>query len=136
MSKRTDIRNAIATALKGATSAADSVMTSRYRAFKAKALPLVLVYTPDEELDSFVNYPRQYARKVKVVTMGLIQANDDVDDAIDEMQSDIEAAMHKDPTFGGLAMGTVLQKVSSEVDPSGESQYAAAHAEWEVTYVE
>lgn len=136
MSKRKSIRTAVSAALKGKTQADQNVFTSRYSALFSDAYPLILIYTPEEELETYVNSPRQYQRTMTLIVSAIIKANDDVDDEIDDLAEDLEAAIAVDQTFGGLAMGSVLKKIDSEVDTEGESQLAAVHLTLEVEYFE
>lgn len=135
MSKRTDIRNAIAAALKaGNTDAGQNVLTSRYTAMFSETFPLILVYTPDEDVELLIPSPAQYDRKLTVNVTGIIQADASIDDSLDTIADQIETVMKKDAIFGGLAMGLVLHKTSSEVETIGETQMGAIHLAYELSY--
>lgn len=132
--RRTDIRNAMAAALVSKTAAGRNVLTSRYTALFADTFPLILIYSPTETADFFVAYPPQYNRKLTVNLSAIVQVNDDIDIMLDTISQEIETAIGVDPTFGGLAMGLVLQKTESEVDNTGEGQFGAIHLTYEVLY--
>lgn len=134
MSKRTDIRNAIATAIRGQTIVDQNVLTSRYSALMSETFPIILVYTPEEDPELLVPAPAKYNRTLRVAISAIVKANESVDDSLDSLADEIEAAIIRDATFGGLAMGTVMKKIESEIEYVGEMQFGAIHLNFEVQY--
>lgn len=137
MAKRKAIRNAVRDALKGRTVAGQTVLTSRYAAIFSETFPLILIYWPEEIIDSpHVNFPRTYERKLTLMISGIAPATADIDDVLDDFSDAIEAVLGADPTFGGLAMGSMLKKINSEVNIDSDQQLGAVHLTLELEYLE
>jgi hypothetical protein len=130
---RTDIRTAAKNALLGATAAGQAVFTSKYTALMSETFPLILISAAAEELESAQVQPAQYFRKLKLILSALVQANDSMDDVLDLVGSQVEAAMAKDPTLAGSVTGMVLKAIDLEAI-EGEQLFGAIHLTYEVGY--
>jgi hypothetical protein len=107
------IRAAIVNALKAAdTAAGERVFKSRATPWRTVELPGISVFAAEELVDegSEESAPRELLRGADfnldlVVAM---PADGDVDDALDDLAEQVEAAMHADPTFGETASDCFL----------------------------
>jgi hypothetical protein len=117
---RRQIREAAATALFGAGDWGVNVFTTRRTPVAAEHLPCALVYTTDEtsERDT-LGSDRQLRRELVLAIQAMIQDNDTLDDSLDGLAADVEAAMMADPTFGGLALDCALTRTQIDIRAGG-----------------
>lgn len=125
MHPRKLIRQAVVALLTNATSAGARVQGTRVEPHKK--LPALSVYTLSEsvERDASANTaPRELTRDVKIEITGWVAHSDvlPVDDAMDELAEQIEAAMDVDPYLAGAAGDSVLEEtVMQVVEDDGRS---------------
>jgi len=98
-SKRQKIREAIATILvAAATPAANRVYENRARPLWDKTffsqLPAILIYTTREGLELFSVAPREYKRTLEVAIEVVASGDSEVDDTLDTITAQIEAALN------------------------------------------
>lgn len=123
------IRHAIVAQLIAASTAAGARVTgTRVEPHNRKTgLPAISVYTLREPVDqdqSAQTSPRELTRDVKVEIVGWVAHSDalPVDDAMDDLAEQIEAAMDGDPYLGGEAADSILEEtVMQVVEDNGSS---------------
>lgn len=113
------IRQAVVALLTGATAAGARVYGTRVDPLK-KTLPAISVYTLTEEIDQDATAgtaPRELVRNVQLEIVGFVAHTDavSVDDAMDDLAEQIEAAMDVDPYLGVLAGDSMLLQTAMEV---------------------
>lgn len=133
-SKRKSIRHAIAAALTGNTSAGANVFASRTRSIPASKLPAILVYTSSETAEVFNQSPRELRRTLSVGIEIAARADDDLDDALDDIAEQVERVMSEHQTLSGTASDVLLTGTEITLTKDGDNQHGAAILTYEVTY--
>lgn len=138
MHYRQQIRDAVAALLLEAETAAGvNVFTSRARPvleILQKREAVLSVYTADETSE---RSPDGYllARTLTVSIEGMAGGGDDLDDALDDMAAEVEAAIDADLTLGGLLSDEmVLTATTSEITARGNQQVGAFRMDFECRY--
>lgn len=129
MHQRRLIREAAMAQLAGRTMAGARVLSHPTEPWKRGALPVIGVYTDDEQIEdqSKTNRPRETWRDLDVVIVLWVahtQANPAVD-ALDDGAEQIEAAMALDPYLSGTVGLTGAVLVSTEVAILDDEQQRA-----------
>lgn len=123
------IREAVIARLKQAgTAAEDRIFGSRVRSIKEKELPCILVYTKQESAEVSIEAPREFKRDL-TVTLELIVQGDtetDVDDALDDLAEQVEYAIFREETFGGVVSDVLLGETEIEILSEGERPVGGA----------
>lgn len=115
------IRQAVVALLVDANTAAEArVLGTRVEPHKKSQLPAISVYTLREPIDqdaSAGTAPHEIVRDLKLEVVGWVAHTDalPVDDAMDDLAEQIEAAMDADPYLGVLAGDTVLEDTVMQV---------------------
>lgn len=119
------LRHAIMAQLVGSTAAADRVESTRIDPIGRSKLPLISVYTLNEDVDqeeSESTSPRLLKREAIVEIVGWVAYSEEanVADALDDLAEQIEAAMAADEFFGldmvesSILIGTDTDLVSKD----------------------
>ncbi len=134
------IREAVVAQLKGPgnnrTAAGARVNKSRMEPARSAHLPLISVYSADEitKEASAKSSPRVLERTPRIVIVGWVVANEEVDDAADALALEIETAMDIDPNFDGYAFDSVYESTQVTIDVTGERPMAAVALTYAITY--
>lgn len=124
MHVRTQIRNAVVDTLAGLTTTGANVFPSRVHAMPDKVLPGLLVYADGEESEPSGTGPaRTLDRELDLVVEGKAKAGADIDDVLDTIAEEVEAAMDANRKLGGLCLESYL--ASTELALSGEGRRRA-----------
>lgn len=113
MHQRKVIRKAITAALDGATSAGTQVFSTQKLLYVQDDLPAIAVYAQNESSTWDQTAPRELDRKPIFMVESIVDAGENVDDAMDDMAEEIEKVMDTDPFFGSEAYQSHL--TSSEM---------------------
>lgn len=134
------IRKAVVALLVGANTAAESrVFPTRVPPIRKTELPAIAVYTEDEETDqdSMTTAPRELKRDVDM-SIELFVANSDgysIDDAMDDLAEQVEAAMNGNRYLSGTASESVLAATESGVaEGSADPLIGISKLTYRVTY--
>lgn len=142
------IRDAVVAMLVAAnTAAADRVTGSRVDPLEPSELPTLSVYTLSEDVDSnsVTNAPRRLDRHLKLEIAGWVAHSDQVsvDDAMDALAEQIEAAMDSDRYLRSTCGESILESCEmSIVEEDGRSDplvgvvtltYAVTYRTWPAT---
>lgn len=130
--QRTEIRAAVAKALKGQTDVGQNVFTSIHRALFAETYPCIAISSPEEPVESGQGQPAKYFRTLTLIVSGIVQVNEEIDTALDTLAKQIETVMGQSPSIFG-ASGMVL-KGTSETVVQGEDQFGGVHLTYEASY--
>lgn len=130
------IREAVKKALVGKTAAGPRVYETRTTPWLQVQLPAVAVYTLDETVDqeSRKTAPRELSRSLKLVVEAVVMRGENVDDALDAMSLEIEAALDADPTFGDLCADSLLSTTELAVGDSGARSVGLLTMTYQVSY--
>lgn len=100
MHQRKVIRKAITAALDGETSAGANVFSTQKLLYVQDDLPAIAVYAENESSTWDQTAPRELDRKPIFIVESIVDAGENVDDAMDDMAEEIEKVMDTDPFFG------------------------------------
>lgn len=130
------IREAVKAQLVGKTSAGARVYETRVVPWARMSLPVLAVYTLKESVDptSRASAPRELARSAELVVEGVVEAGENVDDALDELALEVERALHADPTFAGTASDSILASTDLEVGEEGGKPVGFFRLTYTVTF--
>lgn len=129
---RQTIREAFVTALTGLSTTGARVYASRTQPLSRGDLPALLVYAQDENAET--SSGRTLDRTVTITVEGVAAANSDLDDTLDDIAEEVEAAIGADPTVGGVVRDAVYQASEIEFDPDGETQGGMIRLAFAVDY--
>lgn len=122
-------------------SVATRVTKTRLEPVRTAELPCINVYTTDVETvseDSATSSPRELTRTARIAIDCWAKADANVDDVVDDLAEEVEAAMDDD-VFFVLGNAVTIEDVilsSTEIGLSnqGERPMGVAHLEYAVTY--
>ena len=121
---RKQIRDAITTALTGLTTTGTNVFSGRVHPFhnEGAQLPGLCIYTTSEEVlnedEDALSHIQQRGCLYVVEGYASAASPDSLEDTLDLISSQVEAAMFADQFFGGIAHGVDL--VGTDIDINGE----------------
>lgn len=114
---RQSIREAVATAVTGLASTGSWVFRSRMR--PQESLPCLLVNAGDEEV--LTSEGNVQTRVLEIEIVGVAKAAANVDDSLDTIASEVEAAVQAAGTLGGkVSVPPALARISTAFDDSLE----------------
>ena len=99
MHQRKVIRKAITAALDGETVAGSNVFSTQKLLYVQDDLPAIAVYAENESSTWDQTAPRELDRKPIFIVESIVDAGENVDDAMDDMAEEIEKVMDTDPFF-------------------------------------
>jgi hypothetical protein len=139
MHYRQRIRDAVAARLLAAnTLAGFNVFTSRARPILEilqKRESVLSIYTADESSKRSGDFYLM-ERTLTVSIEGAAGGGDDIDDILDQLAAQVEAAIESDPTLENLLTGElVLTSTSSEISARGNQQVGAFRMDFECSYM-
>ncbi|MBT7914060.1 hypothetical protein HN588_09145 [Candidatus Bathyarchaeota archaeon] len=117
---RKQIRDAVATRVTGLTTTGTNVFQSRTYSLSNDKLPALTIYTKEESSD-IVNMSRDLRRTLSIVIEGYAKASSSLDDTLDTIAAEVEAAMGSDRDLNGV--GKIISVSGTEIDfASGDSE--------------
>lgn len=94
MHVRTQVRDLFVTALQGVSGMSDKVFAARVNPLSEELLPVFLVYTTEETIDTLtMGPPRTQMRTLSVMVDVVLQVSEDYDDELDVLQASIETVL-------------------------------------------
>lgn len=131
---RSTIRDAVARACTGLTTTGDRVYTDRAYPIPADKLPALRVFYSNEAVElSSMGADPTYMRRASLMVVGYA-AGDGLDDTLDTIGSEVEAAIYLAGNLGGLAIGgSTLRSVDFAID-EGDSRTGFIAMTWEIMY--
>lgn len=116
---RRQLREAVAAAVTGLASTAGRVSESRV--YPLTDLPALRVSVNDEAAQALsVSAPLSYQREVEVLVEAVARAAADVDDALDQMQLEVETALAGGVSLGGKHVDLIYAGASIEMSADAE----------------
>jgi hypothetical protein len=133
------IRQAAVAVTTNATVAGARVYGTRVAPIRKTGLPAIAVYTEDEEVDqdSATTAPRELKRNLDLVFEAFVAHTDAlaVDDAMDDIAEQIEAAMDANRYLNGTAGESILVRTETGIaDGSADPLIGVAKLTYAVTY--
>lgn len=134
--ERQTIREAVVAALSGNTSAGTRVSKSRLAPNDAAQLPAINVYTDVEAVDpvSHESAPRTLRRAVSITIDAWVAADVNLDDALDAISLEIEAAMDTDVWLAGAARDSYLTASEIGMTRDGARPMGVVQLKYDVEY--
>lgn len=137
--KRTDIRNALVSLLKGtapsyATSAGLKIFSNRTHNIPSSQLPAIIVY--DEQEVSVTQDMRQLVsqRRLQMKVDIRVKATEGYDTALDNIAKQVEDLIKANPQLSGTAMGAVYQSTELSFEAAEEGTIGLAILTYEINY--
>jgi hypothetical protein len=137
---RQQIRDALVTTLTGLTTTGANVFASRpqTRMLPATSLPALMIYTVEESSER-ASLPFQYQlqRTLTVAVEARAQATADLDDTLDTICAEVEAAINASEsahTCGGKCEGISLTATSIDFEDDAEQPIGRAVMTWVTDY--
>ena len=130
---RQQIRESLATVITGLVSTGENVYQSRV--YPHDQLPCLSIYTRDEtaEHDS-VSRPRSSRRELSLTIEIRAKQSADVDDKIDQISAEVEAAVSADITLGGISKDIQYQGIDIQFDDGVEQPTALGIINYNIIY--
>ncbi len=112
------------------------IYNSRAIPFWTVQLPAVAVYTLEESADHEETAPREYKRKLQLVTQIIAEIPDSgsIDDMLDDIAEQIELVLFKNQIINNKADDSYLINTTINHRDEGEKLFAAASLIWEIEY--
>ncbi len=111
---------AVAQLIAASTAAAARVEATRMIPHRRVGETALGVYTPEETVDTETRIaPRELHRTLTLVIEGIVTGVSGVDDALDTLAEQVEAALDADDTLGGTCQESILLSTDLEVAEDG-----------------
>lgn len=127
------IRDAAVQLLTGLATTGSRVHATRLYPIEAEGLPALCIYTLTEE-SGFDTLSRKSLRRLELAVEIVAQVNDTLDDTLDAIALEVEAALGTNFTLGNRAKDCELQSTKISVRGEGEKQTGSAVLIFGVTY--
>ena len=123
---RQTVRHAFATAVTGLALTGSRV--HKARKYPLTVLPALRIFTPRDERgdDVLDDEALPSMRLIDVICEACAQATGDVEDTVDAICEQVEAAIDADQTLGGEVQTTVYQQCEVVIDDTGEQPMVVA----------
>lgn len=128
---RQQIRDAVVTTLTGLATTGSRVYSGRVHPLDV--LPALTVWTPDERIEYDAMGTTQ-SRLLVLVVEGRARATASLDDTLDTIAAEVEAAMMADRSQGVGAQETSLERIETELEAGAEQPTGLIRLTWEITY--
>lgn len=130
------IRDNIESTLTGLTTTGSKVFVTRVYPISAGSLPGLAIYTRSETSDYItIGSSRSVERSLVVTVEAYVQGTTGYDDQIDQIASEVEAALATDVTRGGYAKDTRITAFDADYSADPDQPVAYASITVEVDYV-
>jgi hypothetical protein len=120
------------------TAAGDRVFETRIIPYRKRELPAIALYTLTEPIDQAGSNtaPRKLKRQLSLMieAAAAVPAEGTIDDVLDELALEIEIAMHREDTLGGLVSDLMLASTEMDVAGEGENLLGVLRLTYSVTY--
>ena len=127
---RQQIREAVAVLLTGLTTSGARVFQSRLYALSQAELPGLVITTNEEQVEfGSLGFPPLLNRRLNLQVRALAQANNNLDETLDNMIKEVESALSNSivaNTLNGLVKSTGLSSIY--IDMSAESEQPIGQA--------
>lgn len=130
------IRDNIEATLTGLATTNGRVYKTRVYPVAEDRLPGLAIYTRDESTEyATITKPRTQMRELTVSVEIYVKAQVDYDDELDQIASEIEAALYTDITRGGYAKDTMVTGFDCDFSGEGDQPVARGTMQISVDYV-
>lgn len=130
---RKQIRDALITTLTGLTTTETRVFPNRVHSMNSNALPGLIVYTVEEEVEE-VAIGGILNRILDVAVEAYVATSENIDDDLDLIAAEVETAIGADLTINGLANHVTLSTTEYFMDDEGKKKTGVARLVFQVQY--
>lgn len=134
MHARKAIRDAAVQLLTGLATTDSRVHATRLYPLEPAGLPALCIYTLNEESGFDTLPPRKHLRRLELAVEIVVQVNDGLDDALDQIALEVETKLGINYTLNGTAKDCELQSTKIAVRGEGEKQTGSAVLTFGITY--
>lgn len=132
---RQQIREALATAVTGLATTGSRVYQSRIYPVSDSKLPCLLVNTDDESIETLTsNTTPMLERRLTAQVRAVAKASSDLDDTLDQIMAEVEAALGAAGVLSALAKSVSLSGIRVEMDDALEKPVGVASMEYQISY--
>jgi len=132
--RRREIRNAVIATLLGLPTTGTSVYSGRVYPTGASQLPVLLVYTQEEEAQALeVGINSRTEKRTLTLAVEAVTAGANSEALLDEISLEVEAALANNKTLNGYAIDTNL-RVTRFRRNATEQEFQTAVLEYEIQY--
>ena len=132
---RQQLRERVATDVTGLTTTGSRVYQSRIYNLEKTDLPCLLVYSKNEDSErDTIKGTNGLARNLSIVIEGYQKGASDLDDSLDTIAEEVEAALGADPTLNGLAKDSSIVSTDIEYTGDGETPIGLVRMTFNVNY--
>lgn len=128
------IRDAVAATLAASPQIRAEVHASRVHSFAQDSLPVILVYTT-EEASELLSMGGAMHRELTLLVIGAVAVTRNLDNDLDTLAAQVEAAIAADPSLEGKAKQTVLDRTAIEMTGEGDKRVGTVTLEFTVVYM-
>lgn len=132
--KRQQIREAIKNMLLNNTDAGANVYSNRVSAFWKSELPSISIFMRDEALTPRDMANKNYIRKSNVLIEIHAEANEGLDDTLDEINEQVEAILLADTGLINTVQGLVFTDLEFEVANDASTNIGVLTLTLQITY--
>lgn len=130
---RTQIRDAMATAVTSLATTGTRVHKSRMYPAADAGLPCLLVFCGDQErIEQDATNIQQ--RTLEMTVRGLVKATGDIDASLNQIALEVEAAVQSAGTLSSKVSGVTLTGIDSTLDDSLEKPVGIIDLSYRITY--
>lgn len=132
---RQQVRDAVATTVTGLTTTGARVYPGRIHPISRLRLPCLFVYSLEEAVDdSGEVMGLDQWRRLTVAVEAIAEANQSLDDTLDDICAEVETAVHADVTLGGLTKWCEYTGVEIELDEGMQKPVGSARMTFMAEY--
>lgn len=132
---RQQVRDAVVTAVTGLTTTGTRVYSGRVFPLSRLRLPALFVYSLEEEVvEEQGVMGLEQLRKLTVAVEVLTEANESLDDAVDQICAEVEIAIHADTTLGGVSKWIEYTGVEITLEDGGQKAVGSAQMTFAAEY--
>ncbi len=128
------IRHHVRGLLLNKTLAQSRVFAHRIHAFFERELPCIMITTPHETANQFLEAPRELKRELTLALQAIVQMVDGVEEHLDVLAQQIESLMHADPFLGGCASDSLLSETEMEILTEGRLPLGFINLQYKIWY--
>jgi hypothetical protein len=131
---RQQLRERAGTTVSGLATTGTRVYQGRVYPLAQAQLPCLLVYTNSEEVEhATLTPPRKQFRRLELVIEGKARG-DNLEDTLDTIAKEVEAALYADRTLNSLARDSVLKSSDIDLSSQGDQPHGSVRLTYEVFY--
>lgn len=129
---RQQIRSAIESVLTGLTTTSTRVFASRV--YPYDQVPCLGIWTTEDEQMLDAQTSTKQTRALTVMIEGRAKVNNTIDDTLDTIAAEVEAAIGTDDTIGGVVKRCDLIRTEIEIEDGAERPSGVVRMTWQAIY--